>query len=308
MSYKTISLCLSTALFWTIAAQAQISPTAITLGPGQHQQFSVPSQAPIWTIVPAGTGTITTTGLYTAPSNYTFSYVYVYAKVGSLSYQTKVSLTPTQQMLGGTASSDSGSVPVSISVNPASIYLYAGQSTQFTATVGGTYNQQVAWSILLGPGSIVNGLYTAPSTVTGDSLVTISATSAADPTKTASATILLGPAVGQPTPTSNVTVLVRPRGVSLSAGQSRQFNATVGGTTNTAVTWSLSPNVGSIVNGLYTAPANISNPKSVTITATSAANATVCASVTVSLLASSAPAVTPPPPVRSKREIGRAHV
>jgi len=66
---------------------------------------------------------------------------------------------------------------------------------------------------------------------------------------------------------SPVTIAVTPGATALSAGQTVQFSATVTGTSS-AVTWSLSTPVGTIVNGLYTAPASIAATQSVTVTAT----------------------------------------
>ena len=72
--------------------------------------------------------------------------------------------------------------------------------------------------------------------------------------------------------------------VSLTASQTQLFTASVSGATNTAVTWSISPNVGSISSGLYTAPSSITSSQTVTVTATSAADSTKWASATVTLM------------------------
>ncbi len=129
-------------------------------------------------------------------------------------------------------------------------------------------------------GTIVNGLYTAPTNVPSQQTITISATSAADSTKTASATVSLQP----------VVVTVGPGFVGLGATATATFSASVTGTGNTAVTWSMSPNVGTLVNGTYTAPASISSAQNVTITATSVADTTKAATATVRLTPST-PAV-----------------
>ena len=297
MPYKHISFFLSTLFLWTgLAAQAQVTPNLITLGPSQTQQFSVPLAAQTtWAVEPVGLGgSITPTGLYTAPAFYTTSIAYVYALSGSGSTRAQVNLSRYAVI---TATSAPSTPAASISVSPSSIYLWAGQSKQFTASVSGISNQQVQWSIVQGVGSLSNGLYTAPSSVGADSLVTISATSIANPTVTASATIMIGPAVaspaGTPTPVT-VSVSLRPRSPSLSAGRSRQFNATVNGTSSTAVTWSLNPNVGAVVNGLYTAPTTISAAQSIEITATSTSDPTQSATSTINLALS--PVAAPPPP------------
>jgi Putative Ig domain len=80
---------------------------------------------------------------------------------------------------------------VSVTVNPSTITLVSGASTQFTATVTNTSNLSVTWSASLG--TISNtGLYQAP-TVSANTTATITATSAADPTKSATASVTITP-------------------------------------------------------------------------------------------------------------------
>jgi hypothetical protein len=197
MPYKLIFVILSVIFLGTeTIAQAQVTPAVATLGPSQQQQFSVGGQQATWSIVPAGLGTITPTGLYTAPAiymgdeAYVSSEAHVYAWIGPVSYEAQVLLLPTVGV-----GSSAPSAPIAISVSPSTAYLNGLQSQQFTASVTGSPNQQVVWAIIQGPGIITNGLYSAVSPVNVDTLVTISATSAADPTKSASATILLEPEI-----------------------------------------------------------------------------------------------------------------
>jgi len=83
-----------------------------------------------------------------------------------------------------------------------------------------------------------------------------------------------------------VTVSVTPATATLYGGQAQQFTATVTNTSNTAVTWTISPaGTGTISSsGLYTAPATISTQQTVTVTATSQANTAVSASSKVTLM------------------------
>src|SRR5580693_2541234 len=83
-----------------------------------------------------------------------------------------------------------------------------------------------------------------------------------------------------------VTVSVSPATATLYGGQTQQFTATVTNTSNTAVTWTISPaGTGTISSsGLYTAPATISTQQTVTVTATSQANTAVSASSKVTLM------------------------
>jgi hypothetical protein len=70
----------------------------------------------------------------------------------------------------------------------------------------------------------------------------------------------------------SASVSVTPPTGLVTAGQTLQFAATVTGSSNQAVTWSRSPALGTISStGLYTAPAVLGAPTSVTITATSVA-------------------------------------
>jgi hypothetical protein len=80
------------------------------------------------------------------------------------------------------------------------------------------------------------------------------------------------------------TISLTPGSVTLTPSQTQAFAATVANSSNTAVTWSLSPAVGSISTaGLYTAPASITSAQTVTVTATSRADSTKSASASVSL-------------------------
>lgn len=84
-----------------------------------------------------------------------------------------------------------------------------------------------------------------------------------------------------------VTVALTPPTATLSAGQTVQLSATVTGTSS-AVTWSLSPVLGTIANGLYTAPASIGSTQTVNVTASVGG---VSASATITL---NPPPVTTP--------------
>jgi hypothetical protein len=99
---------------------------------------------------------------------------------------------------------------------------------------------------------------------------------------------------------SGVSVQVSPRSATLQQSGTQQFTATVTGTTNTAVTWSIQPQVGTLTpNGqsaLYTAPAVITNQQVVTITATSIADSTKSGSAAITLIPPGAavPVITSP--------------
>ena len=90
--------------------------------------------------------------------------------------------------------------------------------------------------------------------------------------------------------TSDIVVTVTPKTVTIGAGNTTQFQATVTGNTDTQVTWAVNNipygnnTVGSIDgNGNYTAPVNIVGLGSVTVTATSVVDTTKSGSAVVTL-------------------------
>jgi hypothetical protein len=162
----------------------------------------------------------------------------------------RISATTTLSIASGT---------VAVSVTPPTATVPAGGTQQFSATVTGSGNTAVTWSVSGGGTISPGGLYTAPAT-TGKGTVT--AISVADPTKYASASVTVGAA-------GAVSVSVTPDAATLTVNGTRQFAATVTGSTNTAVTWSVAGG-GTISNaGLYAAPGVAG---SATIRATSAAD------------------------------------
>jgi uncharacterized protein (DUF1800 family) len=99
---------------------------------------------------------------------------------------------------------------------------------------------------------------------------------------------------GTPAPTSpdsgGVSVTVTPATITLRAGATEAFAASVSGSTNTNVTWSVNAVAGGNAttgtidaNGMFTAPANPPTPNTITVTATSASDATKQGSGAVTL-------------------------
>src|ERR1019366_3640978 len=130
-----------------------------------------------------------------------------------------------------------------------------------------TSNTAVTWSINPALGGLASSattaVYVAPSTAPTTQNVIITATSMADPSKTVTAVIILLQAV---------TISLSPSTVSLAPSGTQQFTPTVLGTSNTGVTWSINPSVGTISSvGLYTAPSSIPTSQTVTVMARSVA-------------------------------------
>lgn len=168
---------------------------------------------------------------------------------------------------------------VSVTVTPASAQLTASQTQTFTAAVSGTANTAVNWSLSPAVGTLstsgTTAVYTAPGTIEQSQTVEVTATSMADPTKFAKAWITLVPVVA---------VTVSPATATLKAGQSQQFVASVTGSTNKSVRWSVSPAAGGISSsGVYTAPSSVPVAQQVYVTATAEADPTKSASAVVQL-------------------------
>ena len=288
-----------------------VSPTVASVPVGQTQAFiatvtGTPNTGVTWTLTQGGAacspgcGTIaptsTTSGTpttYTAPATPP-------AQGGTIRL-TATSAADTTKSASATITIAQN---VSISVSPSTANVGVGATQAFTATVTGTNNTNVTWTLTQGGASCTPGCgtiaptstasgapatYTAPTTLPASPTVTVTATSAADNTKSASATITI---------TQTVAVTVSPTTATVIVGQTQAFTATVTGTNNTGVTWTLSqggaacsPGCGTIApasttSGIpttYTAPATLPAIPNVTVTAASVADPTKSASATVTV-------------------------
>ena len=276
----------ATPLAGATAVTVSISPTAASVQTGKTQQFTATvkgnsNTSVKWSVnkIAGGNstvGTISAGGLYTAPN--------------AVPSANPVSVTATSNADATKSASAAVTVakPVAVSVLPLTASVQTGKTQQFTATVTGTANTAVKWSVnkIAGGNSTVgtvsaSGLYTAPSAVPSANPVSITVTSNADATKSASATV---------TVTKPITISISPTSGAIVTGKTQQFTATVTGSSNTSVKWSVDAVAGgntangTISNaGLYTAPATVPTPSSVTVTATSVADATKSASATVTV-------------------------
>lgn len=188
------------------------------------------------------------------------------------------------------------------SVNPAAV-------AQFNATVtpvpGSNPSTAMTWSLggagcagANNPCGTISsfGMYAAPSVAPQPNSITITATSVADPSKSASTTTQI---------ITQVSATVTPNNATVALEHQQQFMATVTGLPNPAVQWYVNnilggdPNaVGAISNGtaggLYTAPVNMVPGRQVTVTAQSVSNSNVSGSVSVALTSNIVVQVTPP--------------
>lgn len=203
--------------------------------------------------------------------------------------------------LGGTGVTSVSSVTISVSPTQASVQ--TGASQQFAATVGGTTNTGVNWAVngFQGGNSTVgtistSGLYVAPQTVPSGGYVTITGTSAADSTKSASSKVTVS------APATAISVSISPTRASLQTGTTQQFSAAVSGTSNTSVNWLVNgtqggnATVGTIsAAGLYSAPSTVPSAGSVNVSAVSAASSSSSASAAVTITAPSSLSVVVSP-------------
>jgi hypothetical protein len=200
----------------TKAAGVSVSPPSANVVQGQSQQFT-PSGATgtvTWSISPAGAGSISASGMFTAG-----------ATVGPVTITASDSGTVTS------GSATANVIAFAITPNPASVV--AGGAVILTA------NGSATWAVTTGGGSITN-TSTASTTATYTALAipgaaTITATEAAINTITATDAMNTG------------ALVVTPSTANTVEGQTQQFAA------NAAVTWSASCGTID-VNGLFTAP------------------------------------------------------
>ena len=161
---------------------------------------------------------------------------------------------------------------VSVTVSPSSANVIVGATQQFTATVSGSTNTAVSWTVSGGGTISSSGLYSAPASLTTPASVTVKATAQADTTKSKSATVTI-PAV---------SATVSPAMPSVILGAKQPFTANVSNATDTSVTWSISTGAGTVDgNGLYSAPSTFTTPSSATITAAPNADPSKAVSTTL---------------------------
>jgi hypothetical protein len=163
---------------------------------------------------------------------------------------------------------------VSVSIIPALATVTPGGSVTFQAVVSGASDRSVTWSVPAGPnaGSITStGIYTAPPT---PGTYQVKATSVADPSQSATAEV---------TVQADIAISITPTPITVSTQARQTFTATVTGTSDRGVTWSIEEGpVGGTLDaeGTYTAPAS---PGTFHVVATSRANPTRSARATVTV-------------------------
>lgn len=158
--------------------------------------------------------------------------------------------------------------PLTVNVTETSTTVPVNGTDFFSATVINTSNQAVTWAVVGGSanGTIdASGAYHAPTTLPANPQVTITATPAADPLISGSASI-----------TITISLVVSPAAAIVQTLTTKPFSAIVQGSSNQAVTWQVdgitggNATVGTISSsGVFEAPESVpanTNGQTVTVT------------------------------------------
>jgi hypothetical protein len=219
----------------------------------------------VWAVVESSGGTVSTDGLYNAPATIGTFHVKVTSRAApTVSATATVNVTATPAVL--------------VTISPRTATVAAVGSRTFTATVANASDTRVTWSVREGSGcgSVTQaGVYTAPAAAATCHVV---ATSVADSSRSDTATVTV---TAPPPP---VTVSISPASGSVDGCKTLTFTATVAGSSDTSVTWSVSEgSAGGTVSsaGVYTAPST-AGTYHVVATSRASPSATRSATVTVS--------------------------
>jgi hypothetical protein len=224
----------------------EVRPDRVSVQPGGTVSFTsrvtgTADESVAWEVVEPDGGTVTDTGTYVAPLA-SGEYTVIASSKGSRTHgRGKVVVSP-----------------IAVTISPGSATVSAGGTRSFTATVTGTTETGVTWALLeaSGCGSITSsGVYAAPAS---GATCRVVAASVANPSVTATSTVTVTPPPPPPPP-APVTVAVTPSSGAADACRTLAFTASVSGTTDGAVTWSVQEgSAGGTVTtgGVYTAPAS----------------------------------------------------
>ena len=248
---KTAAAAISVSATPTITVS--IDPTSVAMQPGASVRFSAAvtgtrDTAVTWSVAEGGpAGTVDTSGLYTAPPGEGTFHVVATSQADPMKSASaevkvaKVAAPPGQ---------------VAISISPQTVTLKPGEKVRVTATVTGSSDTRVQWTVpCCGGGFTSDDLYSAGGVYTAspyDGTYQLTAQSIADPGKSATATITVFS-------TSAITVQVEPPSIAIYPGSGVAYKPHVTGTSDVAVTWSIEEGAagGTIdANGNYQAPAD----------------------------------------------------
>ena len=264
-------LALGEAFAITVAAApvvaVTITPATATVASGASTQFTalVTNTSNVAVTWSASLGTISTTGLYQAPT------------VTSNTAATVTATSVADTIKSATASVTVTPPPVSITTTSLS---GATAGTAYSNTLSAT-GGKLPYTWTLSSGSLPTGItvqsagsIAGTTSQTGSFTATIEVTDSSSPKLTSSKSLTL-------TVVAAVAITITPTTATVTSGASTQFTALVTNTSNVAVTWSAS--LGTISGtGLYQAPTVTANTTA-TVTATSVADSTKSATASVTI-------------------------
>ncbi len=294
--------------------RVSVSPSAATVAPGSAQALQATvtgaqDATVTWDVngVVGGNATVgSALNSQTDPDSTTYSAPLTPPAGGSVTVHARSNADPS--VSAGATITFTASIYVT--VTPALATLAVSHTQTFTVQVSNTPDQNVAWLVNGSPGgnsaagqicvtesdpcqpvsasSAGSVDYIAPAGVPSPNPVTITATSQAGGAQSASASVTILP---------HIVVGVQPGSVTLAGTGQQRFAATVAGTDNHIVIWSVSgvacgdPGVCGFIDstGLYTAPAAAPSPDPIDIVATSSEDETQSGTATVTI--TSGPAI-----------------
>ncbi len=245
----------------------RVDRTAVTLAPGETQVFTATvtgssNTAVSWAVLEGpGGGTISGSGLYTAPSARGTYHV--------------VAISQADTTKNAAATVTVTGPPIAVSIAPTLVNMRPSETQMFSASVTGTTNKEVSWNVQEQGGGIISnmGVYTAPA---NEGTYHVIVASRADRTKQAIAFVFV----------ARVFVSISPSIAAVQPRQTYAFRAFVTGSTNPAVSWVVQEGTmgGTISDdGVYTAPDALGVYH---ILATSVADPSASASATVTIVRS----------------------
>ncbi len=205
----------------------------------------------------------------------------------ALTAATTYTLTVTNTA-GDTATAPVTVTPQTVSISavtPASPTITAGTSQAFSSTVSGAFNSAITWTATGSAGSWSGSTWTAPAAA---GTYTITATSVADGTKTASTTVTVAPVPVTPVITATATVQANWAGLTASvptqAGMSYSWNLSSGSITAGQGTPQITYTAGAV--GTATLSCTVTNAAGLSATPGTFSETVVAAAVVTSFTAS----------------------
>jgi hypothetical protein len=300
----------ATSLSVTIISivSVSVSPTAATVALGNTQAFHAvvtgsQDTTVTWDVsgIVGGSATIgTIVDSQTDPTNTTYTAPLGLPPAGSVTIRARSNANPAMAATA-TVTFTTG---VNVILTPASATRAVGHRQTFAVQVNNTANQNVSWQVNgIAGGSASTGQicvagsnpcqqvlasnggsidYLSPAGVPSPNPVTVTAISLTAGSQSASASVTILP---------HIVVSVLPGNASLASNGRQRFSATISGTDNQQVTWTVAGTgcgtAGSCglidSTGLYVAPSSTPAPDLISVTATSAEDTSQSGTATVTI-------------------------